>query len=63
FQAGYTDFRTVTHVSNLDRKKAKRESPTTNRFYSIPDLVAGEGSEFEDFRNRIIGLTGIPDAK
>jgi hypothetical protein len=38
---------------------AKKESPSTNRFYRISDLVSGNGAEYQDFRNRVISLTGI----
>ncbi len=38
---------------------AHKESPSTNRFYRISDIVAGTGKEYEDFRNRVVSLTGI----
>lgn len=60
-QQGYVECWTVVNVDRINVKTARQESPSTNRFYLLSDLVAGKGSEFEDFRNRIISLTGIPN--
>jgi hypothetical protein len=38
---------------------AKRESPSTNNFYIISQLVASKGNEYQDFKEHIISLTGI----
>lgn len=62
-QKGFVECRTVVNVDAMDRKMAERESPTTNRFYLISDLESHDGGEFEDFRSRIVSLTGIPAAK
>ncbi|MEQ1890630.1 MAG: XcyI family restriction endonuclease [Alphaproteobacteria bacterium] len=57
--AGYVECWTVVNVDRIDVAMAHRESPSTNRFYRISDIIAGQGDEYEDFRNRIISLTGI----
>jgi hypothetical protein len=57
--AGYVECWTVVNVNNIDVAMAHRESPTTNRFYLISDLIAGTGTDFQDFRDRVISLTGI----
>jgi hypothetical protein len=54
----YTECWTVVNVDNVDIVMAKRESPSTDRFYRISDLIAAEGTDFDDFRDRIISLTG-----
>jgi len=59
-QAGFVECWTVTNVDRIDLGMARRESPTTNRFYRISQIMSEEGEEFEDFRNRIISSTGIP---
>jgi hypothetical protein len=59
-QAGFVECWTVVNVDRIDIAMAKRESPSTNKFYRISQLEAGKGSEFCDFRDRIISLTGIP---
>lgn len=57
---GYTECWTVVNVDRFDFKAAKKESPTTNRFYKLSELTCREGSAYEAFRNQIISLTGIP---
>ena len=56
---GYTECWTVVNVDRIDMKMAKRESPSTDRFYRISDLLASSGNEFAYFRDRVISLTGI----
>ena len=59
--AGYVECWTVVNVDRFDEDLAKRESPSTNRFYRISDLSKREGSAYSDFRNRIVSLAGIVD--
>lgn len=61
FKSGYTDFWTIVNVPNLDIEMAKNESPTTRRFYSLADLLRKNSPENQDFRKRIVGLTGIKE--
>lgn len=60
-QTGFVECWTIVNVEKFDEIMAHRESPTTNRFYRISHLSLGKGTEYEDFRNRIVALTGIPD--
>ncbi len=62
-QNGYVECWTVVNVDRFNAIMAKRESPSTNRFYRISELVKASGEEFQDFKNRIIALTGIPQRK
>ena len=57
--AGYVECWTVVNVDRIDVTMAQRESPSTNRFYRISDIVAGQGPGYTDFRQRVISLTGI----
>lgn len=57
--AGYVECWTVVNVDRIDMDMAHRESPSTNRFYKISDITSAKGPEYEDFRHRVIGLTGI----
>ncbi len=59
-QAGFVECWTVVNVDRVDIAMAKKESPSTNRFYRISELEKASGDEFQDFKNRVIGLTGIP---
>ena len=52
----------MVNVSRLDMDKARKESPSTNRFYSITDLSLREGEQYEDFRRRVLSLTAISAA-
>ena len=58
-QAGYVECWTVVNVDKIDVATAHKESPSTNRFYRISDIAAADGKEYEDFKNRVISLTGI----
>lgn len=59
-QTGFVECWTIVNVDKIDLDMAHKESPSTNRFYRISQIVAVEGEEFKDFRNRIVALTGIP---
>ena len=56
---GYVECWTVVNVDKIDIATAHRESPSTNRFYRISDMVTAEGDDYVDFRDRVISLTGI----
>lgn len=61
-QRGFVEFWTIFNVETLDLKKAKEKSPTTNRFYQLSELKDDCSGVFEDFRDRLISLVGIPAA-
>jgi len=56
---GYVECWTVVNVDRIDLDMAKRESPTTHRFYRLSDITNDEALENQDFRARIVSLTGI----
>lgn len=58
---GFTECWTVVNA-RVDPAKAKVQSPSTNRFYSLASLLLKQGDEYEDFRLRILSLTSIPSA-
>lgn len=57
--SGFTECWTVVNVDRLDMAKAKSESPSTDRFYSLTALALRSGAEYDDFRRRIMSLTAI----
>lgn len=57
--AGYVECWTVVNVDRIDMAMAGRESPSTNTFYRLSDLKSTEGDEYQDFKERVISLTGI----
>ena len=56
---GFTECWTVVNVDRYDAQMARKESPSTNRFYRLSDIVQGSGEEYGDFKNRIVSLAGI----
>ena len=59
----YFECWTVVNVDRIDMAMAKKESPTTNKFYRLSDLKSGKGEEYQDFKERIVSLTGIINRK
>jgi len=57
--SGFTECWTVVNVAHLDASWARQESPSTDRFYRLSQLANPKSEEFQDFRERIISLTGI----
>lgn len=57
--AGFVEFWTIYNTATLDPGKAKEKSPTTNRFYSLRNLLESGSDEFKDFRARMNSLLGI----
>ncbi|MDR3410639.1 MAG: XcyI family restriction endonuclease [Formivibrio sp.] len=57
---GFTERWTVVNVNKLDMEKARSESPSTDRFYSLAALLLRSGDEYDDFRRRLLSLTAIP---
>ena len=62
-QAGYVECWTVVNVDNVDIAMARKESPSTNRFYKISDMIAASSPEYQDFKDRLISLAGIASGK
>jgi len=56
---GFIECWTVVNVDRFDEAMAKRESPTTNRFYRLSSLKEKKGIEYNDFKNQISAIIGI----
>lgn len=61
--AGYVECWTVVNVDRIDMDMARRESPSTNEFFRLSALQSMDGNEYLDFKERVIALTGIANAK
>jgi hypothetical protein len=59
----YVECWTVVNVDRIDLDMAARESPSTNRFYRISSLAEAEGDEYQEFRDLVVAMTGIPTAQ
>jgi hypothetical protein len=58
-QSNYVECWTVVNVDRIDIKMAKKESPSTNQFFIISQLILTSGTEYQKFKELIISLTGI----
>ena len=61
-KAGYPEFWTVISKQSLDLSKLQSESPTTNHWFDVAEVLARKGHDWEEFRQRIAGTVGIPVA-
>ena len=58
--SGFPEFWTVISKQGLQLPKLKRESPTTNHWFDVTEVLAREGTDWDDFRQRLAGAVGIP---
>lgn len=58
---GFVECWTIINVSTFKETDLRRESPSTDRFFTLTKIVSGRGAEFADFRSRLMSLTGIPE--
>jgi hypothetical protein len=58
---GFVECWTVVNVDNIDLEMARKESPSTDRFYPLSDLALGKGDGYMDFKRRVLALTGLPN--
>ena len=57
--SGYIECWTVVNVDKTNVEMAKKESPSTNRFFRISDLLAFISNDFQTFRDLILSSVGI----
>jgi glycosyltransferase involved in cell wall biosynthesis len=56
---GYVECWTIVNVDRLDAAKAFSESPSTDRFYKLSEIIDGRTAGYLEFRSRITALIGI----
>ncbi len=56
---GYVECWTMVGVTDLNVELAKKESPTTDRFYHIDLIADGTSEESRDFRENLLSRVGI----
>lgn len=56
---GYVECWTVVNVDRIDMDMARKESPTTNKFYRLSELLNQESAEYRDFSLQIRSIVGI----
>ena len=60
--SGFPEFWTIISKQGLDISKLRSESPTTNRWFDVAEVLARTGRDWDDFRQRLAGACGIPVA-
>lgn len=55
----YVECWTVVNVDRIDMVMAHRESPATNRFYRLSELLNRSTTEYRDFSLQILSIVGI----
>lgn len=58
-EEGYVECWTMVGVADLGLELAKKESPSTDRFYHLDRIADGRSEEFEDFRENLLSRLGI----
>lgn len=56
---GYVECWTVVNVDRIDMSMARKESPTTNRFYRLSELLTDSSQDLRDFSLQILSAAGI----
>lgn len=56
----FRDFWTVIAKKGLDLNKLRNESPTTNSWFDVAQVLGRQGEDWEEFRSRLAGEVGIP---
>jgi hypothetical protein len=57
------DFRecwTIISLTGVDPAMLRQESPTTDWWFDVAQVLAREGADWRDFRSRLAGAVGIP---
>lgn len=62
-QKGFKEFWTIISKAGLEMSKLKQESQTTTEWFDVTELLAREGKDWEDFRQRLAAAVGIPLGK
>ncbi len=57
---GFRDYWTIIAMRSLDISMLKRESPTTNAWFDVAQILAREGNDWTEFQNSVAAQVGIP---
>lgn len=59
-QKGFTNFWTIISKTGLKMAKLRQESQTTTEWFDVTELLARNGRDWDDFKQRLAGAVGIP---
>jgi hypothetical protein len=57
---GFRELWTIIAKKGLDMRVLAGESPTTNAWFDVAEVLARKGADWQDFRSRIADAVGIP---
>ena len=60
---GFHEFWTIISKKGLELSKLQAESPTTNHWFDVAEVLARTGPDWDDFRQRLAGACSIPLAE
>lgn len=56
----FRDYWTIISLAGVDPTMLQQESPTTNSWFDVAQVLAREGNDWKEFRSRFAGAVGIP---
>lgn len=56
----FRDYWTIISLAGVDSDMLQQESPTTNSWFDVAQVLAREGNHWKEFRSRFAGSVGIP---
>lgn len=59
-QKGFKDFWTVISKTGLEMFKLRQESQTTTEWFDVTQILARNGKDWDEFRQRLAAALGIP---
>ena len=59
-KAGFRDYWTIISKTGLNLNKLKSESPTTNSWFDVAQVLSREGEDWVEFSSRFAAAAGIP---
>lgn len=59
-RAAFPEFWTLISKQGVDSVKLQNESPTTNHWFDVSQILARAGTDWEDFKQRLSLAVGIP---
>jgi hypothetical protein len=57
---GYPERWTVIATAGLELDALKADSPSTNRWFDVAQILGREGKDWEEFKTQLVGIVGIP---
>jgi hypothetical protein len=59
-QKGFCDYWTIISKAGLNVERLKSESPTTNSWFDVAQVLARQCADWKEFSSRFVDAVGIP---